>query len=241
METMNRLAGVILIIAVIVALLSPFIANFCTDYLPKKGGSREDVRMFKCASPPSPSFVECITLHGDKKNPRKNFNSASCTKLDFYGIQRCCPEILDLYFNKKVCADAAKALGVTNLYLQHPEFDTSCVFLKNYVGGDHLWFHYDNNFCVGTRYTAVIPIQVSPGNTSEFMMIDKDYRVHIVRVPRGHGVVYDGWQIRHAISAQAPGESRTVVVIQLYDDPRVNAWGRVRKAARDLTYRVLTL
>jgi hypothetical protein len=60
-------------------------------------------------------------------------------------------------------------------------------------------------------------------------------------IPLGKAVVYNGWQIRHAITGQIDGEERIVVVVHLYDNPRMNGWGSIRKKARDITYKTLSL
>ena len=233
-----------IIVSVVVCLLtvcSPFIANLCTDFLPKKSGTRDDVHYFGFPMPATDAFMKCFDTHGDKKDPSKNFNTSSCTKLDYKGMAQCCPELLELYFSEELCAAAAEAMGVEKLYLNDPQIDVNCIFLRKYVEGDHLAFHYDNNFAIGTRYSAVIPLHVTQNNTSEFIMIDRDNRIQIMPIPLGQGVVYNGWQIRHAITGQVRGEERIVVVVHLYDNPRMNLWGKMRKKARDLTYKSLSL
>jgi hypothetical protein len=231
----------LIIAAIVCIIISPFVANLCTDFLPRQSGIRNDVHYFDAQPPESEHYKNCLISHGDIKNPQKNLNMSSCTKLDYTGIASCCPELLNLYFTKKFCKVAAAALGVKKLYLNDPKIDVNCIFLRKYVCGDHLAFHYDNNFAIGTRYTAVIPLYVTNNNMSEFIMIDHKNRIQIMPIPKGKGVVYNGWQIRHAITGQIEGEERIVVVVHLYDDPRMNMWGKVRKQARDITYKALSL
>ena len=226
---------------VILCLVSPFIANLCTDLIPKKSGSREDVRYFGFPVPASDVYMTCFDTHGDIKDPKKNFTTSSCTKLDYNGMAKCCPELLNVYFTDKLCRSAAAALGIEKLYLNDPGIDVNCIFLRKYVAGDHLAFHYDNNFSIGTRYSAVIPLHITPNNTSEFIMMDDENRIQIMPIPLGQGVVYNGWQIRHAITGQMEGEERIVVVVHLYDNPQMNTWGSLRKKARDMTYKTLSL
>ena len=232
---------VILLIVCILAVATPFMANLCTDFLPKKSGTRRDIHYFDFPLPSSDAYMSCFGTHGDKKHPSKNFNTSSCIKLDYRGMAECCPELLKLYFSDDICRVAAASIGVDKLYLNDPTVDVNCIFMRKYVSGDHLAFHYDNNFSVGTRYTVVIPLYFTPNNTSEFVMIDRKNRIQILPIPLGQGVVYNGWQIRHAITGQIEGAERMVVVIHLYDNPKMNLWGKLRKKARDLTYTALSL
>lgn len=222
MVTTHQIKMSLVVMCVVLVVASPFIANLCTDFVPKKSGTRSDVHYFDFSTPEFDFYMKCFDSHGQKKDPAKNFNMWSCTKLDYKDIRECCPELLDIYFNKHLCDSAATALGVEKLYLNDPAVDVNCIFLRKYVGGDHLAFHYDNNFSVGTRYTAVIPLYVTANNTSEFILMDRENRIQIMPIALGKGVVYNGQQIRHAITGQVENEERIVVVVHLYDNPRMN-------------------
>lgn len=235
---MNKLTIILLII---ICICIPFIANSYTDLFPKKSGYREDIKFISVSIPESRDYQRCFTSNGRKLDPTRNFNSSSCVKLDYVGMKECCPEILDLYFNEETCKRAAVALGIPKLYLNDPKADVNCIFMRKYVYGDHLAFHYDNNFSCGTRYTAVIPVYVTENNTSEFIIQDRENRLQIVKIPPEQAVVYNGWQIRHAITGQVKDAIRIVVVVHLYDNPAMNTWGRMRKHARDFTYKSLSL
>ena len=75
----------------------------------------------------------------------------------------------------------------------------------------------------------------------EFILMDRENRIQIMPIALGKGVVYNGQQIRHAITGQVENEERIVVVVHLYDNPRMNLWGKLRKRARDITYKTLSL
>jgi hypothetical protein len=232
----------IVVLAVIIVLLAPFAANLYTDFVPKRSGYVEDVRYLSVAVPPDVDKLErCFRTHGDRKDPARNFRTSSCVKLDHTAIAASCPFILDHFFTDAFAARCAAALGVPKLHLNSPARDVNCIFLRRYVEGDHLAFHYDNNFSTGTRYTAVVPLVVNARNTSEFLIKDAENRIHIVPIPLGRAVVYNGWQMHHAITGQRRGGERIVVVVHLYDTDAMNWWGHCRKAARDATYRALKL
>ena len=241
------------IVAVLVALvllaLVPFVANALTDYLPK-GASNARVDEVAYVDVES-SVVESSVVDpprlcaafdlGDRKDPSRNFRTSSCVKLDHPGIARACPELLSAFFTPDFARRCAKAAGVPRLALNSPSVDVNCVFLRRYVAGDFLAPHYDNNFSVGRRFTAVVPLLVNDANTSEFLMYDDRGRMHVVPIPLGKAVVYDGWRVRHAITAQRGAGERVVLVLHLYTDPRMDWFGAWRKWARDLTYRALSL
>ena len=227
---------------VLAALLAPLVANLYTDFLPKRSGYIDDVRYVCVALPPGvDKLKQCFLAHGDRKDPTKNFYTSSCTKLDHAAIAASCPAILDHFFTEDFAARCAAALGVPKLYLNSPARDVNCIFLRRYVDGDHLAFHYDNNFSTGTRYTAVVPLLVNAHNKSEFLIRDAENRIQIVPIPLGNAVVYNGWQMHHAITGQRGDGERIVAVVHLYDTDGMNWGGHWRKATRDATYRALKL
>ena len=233
---------VLVLLVVLAVLLAPFVANLYTDFVPKRSGYVRDVRYVRVALPPGiETLKECFLTHGDRKDPTKNFQTSSCVKLDHPAITASCPFIFDHFFTEAFAARCAAALGVPKLHLNSPARDANCIFLRRYVEGDHLAFHYDNNFSTGTRYTAVVPLLVNAHNTSEFLIKDNENRIQIVPIPLGRAVVYNGWQMHHAISGQRRGGERVVVVVHLYDTDAMSWWGHVRKTARDATYHALNL
>lgn len=243
---MKPICAILIVIAAItVALLAtPFVANAMTDYFPKgkHNAGPEDVAYLKVDL----AFLKLKKLreafaHGDKKDPYRNFNTSSCVKIDHRVMKQHCPELLKAFFTPEFAQRCARAARVPNLYLNDPDVDVNACFLRQYIKGDFLAPHYDNNFSVGTRYTAVIPLHVNSTNSAEFLMYDKTGAMHVVPIPPGHAVVYDGWRVRHAITAQRGTGERIVFVLHLYTDPAMNWWGRWRKWARDVTYSTLTL
>tara|TARA_Y100001958_G_C21200137_1_gene526939 strand:- start:670 stop:1398 length:729 start_codon:yes stop_codon:yes gene_type:complete len=220
--------------------LLPFLANYITDFLPKWSGFREDVKLIDVDLPSTTDIHEWF-VDGVKKDPSRNFQHSSCTKLDHPGIEKACPCVLEAFHTPDFAQRCARALGLQSLQLNSAEVDVNCIFLRRYVEGDFLAFHYDNNFSRGVRYTAVIPLRVTDENTSEFIMIDAKNRIQIIHIPVGKAVVYNGWQIRHAITGQCKGGERIVAVVHLYTDASMNWFGKWRKWARDITYRRLSL
>ena len=239
----HRVVVGVLVLLLLVFLL-PFASNALTDFVPK---GADNARVDEVAYVDvDPSVVDAERLRaafalGDRKDPSRNFRTSSCVKLDHTGIARACPELLAAFFTPAFARRCAKAANVPRLALNSPSVDVNCVFLRRYVDGDFLAPHYDNNFSVGRRFTAVVPLLVNDANASEFLMFDDQGRMHVVPIPLGKAVVYDGWRVRHAITAQRGGGERVVLVLHLYTDPRMDWFGAWRKWARDLTYRTLSL
>lgn len=200
------------------------IVNYFSFYLPTKN------LIDKC--------MHYILKFGTKLNSSKNFNNAKGYKMNFNIIKKHIPEIIGFYMNgvfKKLIEDTIKIkLNFA------PISEKYRFFLRLYLDGDFLDYHYDNNFTKGRRFTAVIPILVNEENTSEFQVKFKDCN-KIYKIPISEGVLYNGSKIYHSISKQSKNGVRMVIVIPMYEDYTLDFVGQTRKKIRDVTYKQLSL
>lgn len=112
-----------------------------------------------------------------------------------------------------------------------------CWFLRLYNKNGHfLDWHFDNNFTSGARYTLVCNIHVSPCNTSHFMTKER-----VVPSESGSGVIYNGTDVKHAISSQSDDCTRIALIVPMYENDQITLLGRWRKWARDISFQNLKL
>ena len=84
-------------------------------------------------------------------------------------------------------------------------------------------------------------IYVSDCNTSHFMIKDKHNRIYIENSEQGSGVVYNGSDIKHAISKQTNNCTRIVLVVPLYENLEKSLIGKYRQFLRNVSHSVLKL
>lgn len=171
-------------------------------------------------------------------NPKYNFNNSKGKKLNYNQLSI---NIKKFYLNKKLLNDSSNTLK-EKLYFSN-ESDKYKIFARLYDNeNDFIDWHYDNNHTDGKRYTLVIPLVVSPGNTSEFMIKDrKTNKEKIINIPIGKGIIYDGTITYHKISKQTKGQSRMVVIIPLYTNNKISKVNNIKEKIRNNIYNTLKI
>jgi hypothetical protein len=141
----------------------------------------------------------------------------------------------------KLAKDVSFHVGETVTFADNTE--QYRIFARIYDDdGDFLNWHYDNNFTKGNRYTLVIPLIVDDCNTAEFEYKDrKTGQEHIVRIPLGNGVLYNGSELYHRITKQTNNCRRIVVIIPFYANYQKSFFGKLREKIRNITYQQLSL
>ena len=140
----------------------------------------------------------------------------------------------------KLRKEVSEIIGEEVYYAPESEkYRISEGFMTNQMTFD---WHYDNNFTKGNRYTLVIPISVSKGNTSEFMIKDRKTKEEIiVPIEIGKGVIYNGSEVYHKISKQTKNNKRIVIIIPFYTNYTKSLIGEIREVFRNFTYKHLEL
>lgn len=186
-------------------------------------------------------LLDAIKTSGGRLNPELNFNNAKGKKLNAIQISKLCPGVADWFLSQTVARITSEYLGEKVEFA--PVSEQYRIFARLYEDkDDFLDWHYDNNFTRGNRYTLVVPLIVDNCNSSEFQYMDrKSGEVATVKVPIGKGVLYNGSEVYHRITAQTMGCRRMVVIIPLYTDYSKSVIGEAREKLRNLTYQQLTL
>ena len=237
-----RIIVIICILIVLILLIAVLIGkNYYAGKQFHKDSSSNIVHYFSFYLPSNSLVDKCmhyILKYGTKLNSSKNFNNANGYKMNYNIIKQYIPEIIYFYMNevfKQLVEDTIKIkLNFAPLTEKYR------FFLRLYLDGDFLDYHYDNNFTKSRRFTAVIPILVNEENTSEFQVKCKDC-TKIYKIPISEGVLYNGSKIYHSISKQSKNGVRMVIVIPMYEDYTLGFIGRTRKKIRDITYKQLSL
>jgi hypothetical protein len=189
------------------------------------------------------SIISTIQSHGSKLDAKNNYGSAEGYKAIRTVFQEKMPRVCDKV-DKHVTGLIKQCCKVTgkNLFKADCADEKYCWFMRLYNEDNHfLDWHFDNNFTKGLRYTMVTTIYVTECNTSHFMIKDKHNRIHIERSKQGSGVVYNGSDIKHAISTQTNNCIRIVLVVPLYETLEKSIMGKYRQLLRNVTYSALNL
>tara|TARA_Y100000389_G_scaffold181390_1_gene196945 strand:- start:684 stop:1409 length:726 start_codon:yes stop_codon:yes gene_type:complete len=176
--------------------------------------------------------IEKLLKKGTLINPKSNFNNAQGKKIDSLIIPQ---NIKKFYMTDKLRKEISEIIGEEVYYA--PDSEKYRIFSRIYDNpNDFLDWHYDNNFTKGNRYTLAIPIFISKGNTSEFMIKDRKTKEEII-VPMeiGKGVIYNGSEVYHKISKQTKNNKRIVIIIPFYTNNTKSLIGVIREVFRNFT------
>ena len=233
-----------ILLVIIIIILLPFITNYYTGIIPKKTGLINDIKIIDINLPSQNQIThinKCLDKYGNIADPTRNFNNVSCVKLNYYDIKKYAPYLLKTYFTSKFCKRIATILNISNLYFLDPKQDSNCIFLKKYINNDHMSLHYDNNFSVGIRYTIIIPIYENNYNVSKLIISDKYKRLHVIHIPLGKAIIYDGSKIHHGVSVQSLKGIRTSLILHMYNNKQFSTFGKLRKYVSDIAFKVFAL
>jgi hypothetical protein len=94
---------------------------------------------------------------------------------------------------------------------------------------------------MGKRYTLILNVYCNAENRSHFLTRARDRAIHVHEAATHTCWLYDGSEVYHAISRQAAGGLRLVLIIPLYETLAYERGGRARQRLRNLTYKTLAL
>ena len=220
----------------LILLVLPFLVNLWNGYLkPAQSGKFKEIDCSEISNSLNPYVNDIIHIaqqHGNKSTS----NMVEGYKITRSTIRDRLPQvfnIIDEYVsglkNKKVKpADCEK--------------EQYCWFLRLYnQSGHYIDWHFDNNFTNGARNTYVCNIYTSECNTSHLMTKDRYDKVKISETKAGKGVLYNGSEVKHSVSKQASGCTRISLIIPLYENDSVTAFGWFRRLARNVSDKVFKL
>ena len=209
-------------------------------YKPCKKCTPNEYFIFDVKQPPSYYKEELYNQlkNGTQLKNEKNFNTVQGVKIDKNKIPK---EIKEFFLNEELREKVGELVGENVDFAD--DIEKYKIFARLYEhNGDHIDWHYDNNYTAGNRYTLVIPIIQDVNNTSEFVIKDQKTQKEItVSLKVGQGVVYNGTVTYHKITPQTNGAIRMVVIIPFYSNKNMNVFNRVQMNVRNILYKNLTL
>ena len=189
------------------------------------------------------NIVHTIKSNGNKIDSSKNYGTGEGHKAIRDVFKHNLPEVCTLIDTHIVdLVKQSQCISGKHLKLANCVNEKYCWFLRLYdKDNDFLDWHFDNNFTKGLRYTMVNTIYVSDCNASHFMFKDAKNRTHVKVSKQGTGVLYNGSDVKHAISSQIAECTRIVLVVPLYETEEKSILGTLRLWARNISYPILKL
>lgn len=209
-------------------------------YKPCKKCEPNEYFIFRIRQPPSHYSEELYNRlrNGTKLKNGRNLNSVQGRKISKETVP---DEMKDFFLTEQLRLQVSEAVGETVDFAD--DVERYKIFARLYEDeGDHIDWHYDNNYTDGNRYTLVVPIIQDATNTSQFMIKDRKTQAEVV-VPLevGQGVVYNGSITYHKITPQTEGSTRMVVIIPFYSNKNISFFNRIRMNLRNIIFKNLTL
>jgi len=209
-------------------------------YKPCKRCESNEHFIIKMSQPPAHYSEELYNRlkNGTILRNERNFNSVKGRKINKEVVPK---EIKDFFLTEQIRLQVSESVGENVDFAD--DIEKYKIFARLYEdGGDHVDWHYDNNYTDGNRYTLVIPLVQDLNNTSKFMIKDKNSQNEIeIPLEVGQGVVYNGSITYHKITEQTEGYIRMVVIIPFYSNKNINFFNKIRMLTRDFLYKKLTL
>lgn len=209
-------------------------------YKPCKKCEPNEYFILKIKQPPeyySEKLYEQLKSGTNLKNER-NFNNVQGLKIDKNKIP---DEIKNFFLTEQLRLQVSETVGENVDFAD--DIEKYKIFARLYENsGDHIDWHYDNNYTDGNRYTLVIPLVQDLNNASEFMIKDIKTQNEIkVSLKVGQGVVYNGSVTYHKITSQTEGAIRMVVIIPFYSNKSMSFFNSTRMKIRNIIFKNLTL
>jgi hypothetical protein len=228
------------IFIIVFIILFPFLLNTWHGYL--KPAQKSEIQHMDCSyiqgklRPYIDDIIKVIERRGTKLDSTYNSNSSEGYKIIRNDMKKYLPEVF------MIIEEYVSSLRYNESKPVSCDKDKYCWFLRLYNKDGHfLDWHFDNNFTVGPRHTFVCNIFISKCNTSHFMTKDMNNRIHIISSESGSGVIYNGTDVKHAISSQTDDCVRVALIVPMYENEHMTFIGRWRKWARGIIYHHLKL
>jgi hypothetical protein len=167
--------------------------------------------------------LDAVVRRGKRLDGSRNQSFVRSTRLD--DLATTIPELYKHYTSDRFLTMMRTTLDFP--VALHPRHPPSLLLYAD--AADAIRWHYDHNFTRGRRFTAVFPLNVSSGNTSELQVCDCSGAVVTLSLEPGQGVVFDASSVYHRVTQQSAGAHRLVILVPLYDNPRQNALDIVRE------------
>jgi len=181
-------------------------------------------------------IINVIQEQGKFLDGKSNFNSVEGYKIVRNDIKKHLPEVYE------IIERYVRSIKVDNMNMANCDNEKYCWFLRLYnKEGHYLDWHFDNNFTTGKRKTYVCNIYVSDENESHFLVKNKNNITRVITSKNGEGVLYNGSDVKHAISSQIKNGVRISLIVPFYENDKLTIIGKWRMWARDIMYSILKL
>lgn len=227
-------------ILLLIIIIFPFLLNVWNGYF--KPPQNSVIHSTDCSyiekklNPHIDEIIKVIESRGNKLESGFNLNTSEGYKIVRNEIKKYLPEVYT------IIEEYVSKLKFNESRMMDCNKDKYCWFLRLYNKNGHfLDWHFDNNFTRGVRYTLVCNVFVSKCNTSHFMTKDRNNRMHIIPSESGYGVIYNGTDVKHAISSQTDDCVRIALVVPMYENENLTFLGAWRKWARGIMYHYFKL
>lgn len=228
------------ILILVFIIVFPFLLNFWHGYL--KPAQISEIHRTDCSYIQNKlghhidDIIKVIESRGNKLDSSTNSNMSEGYKIVRNEIKKHLPEVYE------IIEAYVSSLQYEQTRPMNCDKDKYCWFLRLYNKDGHfLDWHFDNNFTRGVRYTFVCNVYVSKCNTSHFMEKDKNNRMHVIPSESGSAVIYNGTDVKHAISSQTDDCVRIALIVPMYENEEKTLLGKWRQWARNISFHHLKL
>ncbi|KAJ3330999.1 hypothetical protein HDU93_009996 [Gonapodya sp. JEL0774] len=163
----------------------------------------------------------------------------SGASISYSDLQRLAPSAIEFY-KTEVRAAAEQASGVRPLYPTAENDMSSASVLVYEKEGDHIEWHYDNNFYKGRHFTVLVPIAVHNSTTRyEFLIPQSDGSAPLPRsldLQEGDLVIFEGDSVFHRATPMIQPGLRVVLSMTLTTDKEAKQVGESARRVKDIAY-----
>jgi hypothetical protein len=115
---------------------------------------------------------------------------------------------------------------------------SSCVLLYYDHAGDHIGWHYDQNFYKGRRFTVLLAVHNSAadGGFSAGNLQHRQASGQVVSVDTSPNtlVLFEGARVRHCVTPVAPGDTRVMLSFTYCSNPQLGRFQEVTRRFKDV-------
>ena len=154
--------------------------------------------------------------------------------LSYENLHTLAPHSLGMYHAEAMRQWVTAVVG-TEVFPTCDHDQSSCVILYYNRVGDHIGWHYDNNFYKGRRFTVLLAVhnQAADGGLSSgnLQYLGAEGQPITVDTSPNVLVLFEGTQVRHCVTPVAQGDVRVMLSMTYCTNPHL---GRLQEVTRRL-------
>jgi hypothetical protein len=159
--------------------------------------------------------------------------------VSYDNVRRLYPDIAQFYQSAELAELISGIVGAP--VTTTPSYDqSSCSILAYTRPGDRIGWHFDHNFYKGRHFTALLTL-VNTGAqpdqlSSARFLVERDGQEIYVPTPENTFVLFEGAEVRHAVSAQGEAETRIVLSMTFCTNPQATTLSDLQRRFKDVAY-----